>query len=894
MSIRNLNALFEPKTIALVGASNRPNSVGAVLARNLLEAGFAGPILPVNPKERAIRSTLCYNAIGELPTAPDLAVLSTPPETVPGLIAELGQRGCKAAIVITAGFGEGERAEGLALRQRLLDAARPHLLRIVGPNCLGLLSPPTGINASFAHVAPGVGDIAFITQSGAIATAVLDFAAARRIGFSRIVSLGSMADVDFGDLLDYLALDKATRSILLYIEAVTNARKFLSAARTASRSKPVVVIKAGRSAAGAKAALSHTGALAGSDSVYDAVFRRAGMLRVETLDELFLAVATLATAIRIDGDRLAILTNGGGLGVLAADALSESVGTLATLSPETIARLDPILPSAWSRANPVDIIGDAPGARYAAALSALLEDRERDAILVMNCPTAVADSIEGARAVVDTLAAKPGTPVLTCWLGEGAAVEARRLFSASGLPTYETPEQAISAFSYLVKYRRNQLSLMETPSSEAEDVKTDVAAAEAVIDAVLADGRSALTQPEAGAVLAAYDIPTVPSVTAPDPAGARAAAARMGFPVVLKILSRDILHKSDVGGVQVNLASPAAVGQAAEDMLAAVARVSPEARIDGFTVQPMIRRSGATELILGIAQDPVFGPVILFGEGGTAVEVIADRTVGLPPLNPILARGMIEHTRVYRRLKGYRDRPPADLDAIAMTLVKLSQLACDLDRVVELDINPLIADASGVIGLDARILVKPRKDIPPNRLAIRPYPRTLERTATLRDGRAFFLRPIKPTDEARVADLLRHTAPEALRLRLFAPSHDFNSHFPARLTQIDYDREMALLAIEPQSDEAFGLVRLLCDPDNEVAEFGITVRDEMKGEGLGFRLMNEIIAYARWRGVKRIVGEVLPGNTTMLAMAGELGFRTDPGPEHVKVTLDLAPGAPAE
>lgn len=874
MSIRNLDALFAPSTIGLIGASNRPGSVGAVLARNLFESGFQGPILTVNPKERAIRSILNYRTVGELPLTPDLAVISTPPQTVPGLIGELGARGCRAAVVITAGFGEGEKAEGQELRQAMLDAARPHLLRIVGPNCLGIMSAHSGINASFAHLSPQRGDIAFITQSGAMATAVLDWASARNIGFSHIVSLGSMSDVDFGDLLDYLALDAKTRAILLYVEAVTHARKFLSAARMASRTKPVVVVKAGRSEAGAKAALSHTGALAGSDVVYDAAFRRAGMLRVKTLNELFQAVGTLATGIRVKGDRLAILTNGGGIGVLAVDQLGDANGRLASLSAETIARLDKVLPVPWSHGNPVDILGDASGERYAAALGLLLDEREADAIVILNCPTAVADSLDAAQAVVQALGANR-PPVLTCWLGEGAAAEARRLFAVKKLPSYETPEQAVEAFGHLLRYRRNQELLIQTPPSVSDLISIDHRKVEAIIDAVLADDRTVLTEPEAKELLAAFGILTAESATARDPDEAAAAAERLGCPAVLKILSRDITHKSDVGGVVLNLASPAAVARAATDMLEYVRRTAPDARVDGFTVQPMIRRPGAHELILGIAEDAVFGPVILFGQGGTAVEVIGDRSVGLPPLNPVLAHDMIERTRIFRLLRGYRDRPAADLDAIALTIVKLSQLVADLDRVAELDINPLLADAAGVIALDARVVVRPR-DETKRRLAIRPYPRQLEREVETVNGRRFLLRPIRPEDEELVVDMLNRSSRDDVRLRFFAPMKEFGHTFAARLTQIDYDREMALVALEPGGAEILGVVRLISDPDNEAAEFAVMVRSDLKGLGLGYCLMLWMLDYARTRGLSRVFGDVLRENTTMLQMAAELGFKTRP------------------
>lgn len=870
MSTRNLDALFNPATIALIGASNRPGSVGAVLARNLFEAGFEGPILTVNPRERAIRSTINYHSVADLPLTPDLAVISTPPQTVPGLIGELGERGCRAAVVITAGFGEGERADGQGLREAMLAAARPHLLRIVGPNCLGVMSPHVGINASFAHLSPLKGDIAFITQSGAIATAVLDWASARKIGFSHIVSLGAMSDVDFGDLLDYFAHDGKTRAILLYIEGLTHARKFLSAARMVSRTKLVVAVKAGRSSAGAKAALSHTGALAGSDAVYDAAFQRAGMLRVRSLDELFQAVGTLSTGIRVKGDRMAILTNGGGLGVLAVDEMGDDDLRLATLSEPTLSRLDTLLPGAWSRANPVDILGDAPGERYRGALDALLDEPDADAILVINCPTAVADSLDAAEAIVETLGAKRSA-VLTCWLGEGAAAEARRLFAARKLSTYETPERAVQAFGHLVRYRRNQNLLIETPPSVSDLIAIDLPKAETIIDAVLQDGRTVLTEPEAKDLLSAFGIPSVECVVAEDPQDAARAAERMGCPVVLKILSRDISHKSDVGGVALNLESPAAVAKAAADMLAKVALKAKGARIDGFTVQPMVRRAGAHELILGIAEDAVFGPVLLFGHGGTAAEVIGDRVVGLPPLNLILAQDMIARTRVSKLLRGYRDRPPADLAAIALTLVKLSQLVCDLDRVAELDINPLLADAAGVVALDARVVVR-QAGTGRRRLAIRPYPRQLEQEVETLSGRQFLLRPIRPDDEAALIDMLERSSMDDVRLRFFAPMKQFGHAFAARLTQIDYDREMALVALAPGERDILGVVRLMSNPDNEAAEFAVMIRSDLKGIGLGYSLMIQILNYARDRGIGRVFGDVLIENVTMLQMAAELGF----------------------
>jgi len=889
MTIRNLDALFTPKSIALIGASNQPNSVGAVLARNLFEAGFAGPILPVNPHEAVIRSTINYHTVAELPVKPDLAVIATPPPTVAGLVAELGSRGCRAAVVVTAGFGEGGSAEGAALRKAVLAAAKPYLLRVVGPNCLGFISPARGINASFAQLTPLAGDLAFVTQSGAIATAVLDWATPRGFGFSHVISVGDMTDVDFGDLLDYLALDRATRAILLYVESITSARKFMSAARIAARAKPVIVIKSGRSSAGAKAAMSHTGALAGADFVYDAAFRRAGMLRVYELRELFEAVMTLSAGMQAHGDRLAIVTNGGGAGVLATDALDEQGGRLATLSPTLVQSLDAVLPKAWSRANPVDILGDAPGDRYRSAMQALLAaESGRDAILVMNCPTAVADSLDAAKAVVETLPEHRSIPVLTCWLGERSAAAARSLFAARKIPSYETPDDAIRAFMHLVQYRRNQDALLETPPADPAIASVDRATVRKTLDAVTLQRRSLLTEPEAKAVLAAYGVPTAAARIAADPAAVARVAAEIGSPVVLKILSPDISHKSDVGGVRLDLDSPEAAEKAAHEMLDTVWRRAPKAHITGFIVEEMVRRPKSQELLLGIADDGTFGPILLFGQGGTAAEVIGDRAVGLPPLNLVLAKEMIDQTRIAKLLRGYRDMPAADLDAIARALVALSQLVVDFPEVAELDINPLLADDKGVLALDARIVLRP-PGANVDRLAIPPYPAELSHEVMLAEGRRCLIRAIRPEDEPLLIEMFRRSVPADVRLRFFGPLREFPHEMAARLSQINYDREMALIVTPPDGKEILGVTRLVADPDNETAEFAVMVRSDLKGKGLGYRLMAELLAHARRRRLKTVYGDVLRENTTMIRMAGELGFTIQDeseSPEVVRVTID--------
>ncbi|TVR84241.1 MAG: GNAT family N-acetyltransferase [Rhodospirillales bacterium] len=894
MSIRNLDYLFKPRSVALIGASKTPSSVGAVVAHNLFNAGFDGPVMPVNPKHRAIEGVLAYADVASLPEPADLAVIATPPETVPGLVADLAAQGTRAVIIITAGFNNHteDGDEGTSLRQQVLDAARPHTLRVVGPNCLGIMVPGTGLNAGFAHISPTPGHLAFVAQSGAIVTSVLDWAAARSIGFSHMVSLGDMSDVDFGDMLDYLAQDPQVRGILLYIEAITHARKFMSAARAASRVKPVIVVKAGRSAAGAEAAASHTGALAGMDGVYDAAFRRAGMLRVPDLGGLFGAVETLGMGRTPRGDRLAILSNGGGVGVMATDSLVDYGGRLAELRPETIEALDKVLPPTWSGANPVDIIGDAPGERYAKALEILLKEPDADAVLVLNCPIAVASGAEAAQAVIQTVGRRKAC-VLTSWLGEQAPREARRMFAANNIPTFFTPERAVRAFMDMVNYRRNQEALMQTPPSIPEEFEPDTEAARTVLTEALSEGRDWLTEPEAKQVLSAYGVPVVPTLIAEDPSAAGKAAAKQTGPVALKILSQDITHKSDVGGVVLDLRTPSAVRDAAEAMLDRVHKRKPDAKVDGFTVQPMIDRPDAFELIIGIVVDRLFGPVILFGHGGTAVEILDDTALALPPLNLNLARELISRTRVFDLLKGFRGRPPVALEDIALTLIKVSQLVIDFAEIAELDINPLLADEFGVTALDARIRVQKPTGSPADRLAIRPYPRDLEETIALPNGRELLLRPVRPEDEPAFVEMFSHMSPEDIRMRFFAPKKEMSHALAARLTQIDYDREMALVLAEPGpagKSDVYGGVRIAADPDGEKAEYAISVRSDMAGQGLGPLLMRRIIDYSRKRGIKEIVGDVLRENKPMLKICELFKFTqkaNSDDPSVIEVRLSL-------
>jgi acetyltransferase len=887
MSGRNLDKLFKPRSVALIGATPRPGAVGAVVARNLRRAGFAGELTFVNPHPHAIEGLNVHPNVASLPRPPDLAVIVTPPETAPRLIGELAECGTRAAVIITAGFGElGEH--GRALQQAALDAARPHLLRIVGPNCVGIMVPGIGLDATFSHLAAPAGEIAFVSQSGAMITAMLDWAVPRGIGFSHVVSLGDMADVDFGDMLDYLAADRQTRAILLYVEGLPHGRKFMSAARAAARLKPVLVLKAGRSNAGARAATSHTGALAGADAVYDAVFRRAGMLRVATMAELFDAAETLALTQEQVGERLAILTNGGGAGVLATDALMAAGGQLASLSEATIAELNRVLPATWSHGNPVDIIGDAAGKRYAEALAALIRDPGVDAVMVLNCPTALAEPEEAAAAVINAVAsAEPAAlrrrNVITAWLGEHSAQAARQRFADAGIATYETPDSAVAGFMHRLSHRRNQELLIETPPARSDAFQPDVAAARRVIATALAAGKSWLDPVEAGALLHAYGIPILSERVAQDPDDTAAIAALVGFPVVLKIRSPDIIHKTDVGGVALGLGDPDQVRREARAMLEHIREVCPEARLDGFVLQPMISRRGAVELLLGIIEDPVFGPLVAFGQGGTAVEVVRNNSLELPPLNALLARRLMARTRVWHLLQGYRGRPPANIDAIVEVLIRLSQLASDHPELRELDMNPLLADAAGAIALDARLRIAPAHDSAAARLAIAPYPQHLETVERLRDGTALAVRPLRPEDEPLLHDLVVHMSPEDLRLRFFTPVRGLTHAVAARLSQLDYDREMALLA--ENDGTALGVAHFFADPDRLRAEYAIAVRTDWKGRGVGFLLMTRLIEIARQFGIGELVGEVMRENQPMLQMCRELGFGISPDPNNPPLVL---------
>lgn len=889
MSIRNLQYLFGPRSVAVIGASNRPHSVGATVLHNLVEAEFAGAILPVNPKYDTLDGHRVYPTVSSLPMAPDLAVICTPPATIPDIVRELGERGTKAAIVITAGLGAVINQHGVSMKDAMLTAARPYLLRILGSNCVGLLVPAIGLNASFAHTGALPGRIAFVSQSGALVTGVLDWAKSRGIGFSKFISLGDSADVDFGDTLDYLARDADTHAILLYIEDIRHARKFMSAARGAARSKPVLVLKAGRAPEGAKAAASHTGALAGADDVYDAAIRRAGMLRVYSTEDLFDAVEILTHARPVVGERLTIITNGGGPGVMATDALIAGEGKLAALSAETMGRLDAILPATWSHGNPVDIIGDATAERYMQTIEIVLQDPQSDALLFIHAPTAIVSSVDIA-GMVAPLLQNSSRNAVACWLGGDAVAQARNIFSEAGIPTYDTPEDAVHGFMQTVQFRRNQNLLMQAPPSISSEFKPDHAGAQAVARDALAQGRTMLSEPEAKIMLAAYGIPVVETRTANTVEQAVRSAEEIGYPVAVKILSPEINHKSDVGGVVLDLETSEAVHSAATAMHRRLSELRPDATLQGFSVQAMARRPDSHELIIGVTTDPVFGPVILFGQGGVAVEVMDDNTIGLPPLNMVLARDMISRTRVSKMLAGYRNRPAADIDAICRTLIQVSHLVSDIPEIAELDINPLVADGRGVIALDARVRIKqPETATGLERLAIRPYPKELEQWVTWQGG-PVLLRPIRPEDGAEHIAFFKALDPDDVRFRMFSGMRELQPSQLARFTQIDYDREMAFIATRKQVDggsETLGVARVVADPDNVQAEFAIIIRSDLKTQGLGAILMEKLIDYCRSRGTNEIVGEALSQNVGVLNLVKRFDFDVHPFADNGTMALHL-------
>ncbi len=870
-----LDCIFKPDSIAVVGASDREGSVGCRIMQALAE--FPGRIFPVNMKKPEILGIKAFRSVSEIPGKVDLAIICTPARTVPSIVEECGEAGIKGLVIISAGFKEiGEK--GRALEKQLVELKQKYNLKIIGPNCLGIIRPGMGLNATFAGEMPQAGRIAFISQSGALGVATLDWVIHQKIGLSGFVSVGSMLDVDFGELIDYFGQDQETRSILLYIEGITDARRFMSAARHFARTKPVIVVKAGKYAESAKAAASHTGSMTGEDSIYDAAFKRAGIVRVNEIEDLFHCSSILGMQPLPQGPRLAIVTNAGGPGIMATDALVSKGGKLAELGPGTMDMLNNELPPFWSRGNPIDLLGDAGPDRFGTAIGACLKDPNVDGILVINTVQGVADPTESARAVVEAIKSQPHhyKTFLTSFIGTTGVDKANEIFRENSIPSYPTPEQAIDAYMYMYQYKRNLELLYETP----EETEAHGAIARRPIMVIMQnaarEGRSILTEAEAKELLENYGIPIVPTKITSNPSQAVATANRMGYPVAMKILSPQITHKTDVGGVALNISCAEYVRSTFESMVARVRESSPETEILGVTIQPMI--TGGVELIVGSKTDPLFGPVMAFGTGGTSVEVYKDISIGLPPLNQTLVRRMMEETKVYKLLKGYRGKPPANLRLLEQIMFRFSNMLVDFPQIREIDINPLIIDSERAMALDARVVIDPDKvfqDIPQHQhLVISPYPKKYETTWRLKDGRRVFVRPIKPEDENLWLDMFKDLSEDSIRYRFFKNVRETPHKDRVRYCNIDYDREIALLPELEEDGERriLGVARAIRRADRETAELTIIVADKYQGLGLGTKLVDYMIEVCKDLGMKTLLAEVRFDNQRAIALLRKMGF----------------------
>ncbi|MDU8927489.1 bifunctional acetate--CoA ligase family protein/GNAT family N-acetyltransferase [Alisedimentitalea sp. MJ-SS2] len=883
-----LETLFNPTGIAVFGASESTTSVGSKVHANLLAGGFKGPIVPINPKHKKVRGQACYASVIDVPDKIDLAVIATPARTIPGIIHDLGEVGVGSAIVLSAGFREAGE-EGQRLEKKLAKAARKAGVRFMGPNCVGLVRPWLGMNATFLNSSAPEGRLALVSQSGALCSAIVDYAAPHHLGFSTIASLGNASDVNFGEALHFLATDPKTDAILLYVEGISNAPGFLSALRIAARSKPVIVLKSGRHVASSKAANTHTGAMIGSDSVFDAALSRSGAVRANTFGQLFAAAEILSAHKRTTGKRLGIVTNGGGAGVLAADRAGDFGLQIPEPSEATIKSLDAILPLYWSRANPVDILGDASAKTYGAAVKACLADKSLDGVLVMLTPQAMTDAKAAAQAVVDVVPARNKKPVLACWMGETSVAEGRKLLSAAGIPDFGTPERAVEAFSYLAQHHRHQRLALEVPGPLGDVSPPDLTGARMIIDGALRDGRSMLNDIESKAILRTFHIPTNMTIEAESAAEALVAAETVGFPVAMKILSPQISHKSDVDGVKLGLMNPADVMSAFREITETAAEMRPDAEIRGVTVERMAQVNDARELVVGASRDPVFGPVIMFGAGGTMVEILQDSAVALPPLNAVLATRLIDRTRVSRLLEAFRDRHAVKREAVVDVLLRVSDMVCELPEIEELDLNPIFAGPEGVIAVDARIAIKrpPSKDGAYDHMAIHPYPRHLVRKSHMSDGRILTIRPIRPEDAEEERSFVRELSPRAKRFRFMGTISELSPQMLARFTQIDYRTEMALVAMVEQDGKQtqIGVTRYAINPDRRSCEFAIVVSDAVQHQGIGTKLMKALMEAARDHGLAVIEGTVLRENDAMLHLMEELGFSISTSPDDREVVI---------
>ena len=888
MSVENLDKIFQPKSIAVVGASERKGSVGAALMHNLIERGFSGEIFPINPNHKKIGKLAACPSIRDLEVPVDLAVISTPITLAPQIVKDCVDVGVGGAVIISAGGKEiGE--QGKKLEAAIQKEARYSGLRIIGPNCVGIMSGRSKLNASFANQMPIAGKMAFISQSGAICTAILDLSIKENIGFSYFVSLGDMLDVDFGDMIDYLGGESDVSSIVMYVESLTNFRKFMSASRAVSRVKPIIVLKAGRTQAGALAAASHTGAMAGEDSVYDAAFQRAGILRVKTFEELFDCAELLAKQPKPAGPGLAIITNAGGPGVMATDALSDFGYEPVSLSAETFQKLDEILPPYWSKRNPIDMLGEAKPELYRNVVEICLNAKEVNGLLIISAPQALADTAEVSAALVDLIREK-SIPIITSWVGGTDMQKGRDIFNQAGIPTFDTPERAVRAFMDIYRFSKNIEMLQQIPSRLPKRLEFDRPKAKALIKAGLSTDNGLLTELESKALLSAYGIPVDTIETANSKEEAVQKATKIGFPIVMKINSRDITHKSDAGCVLLDLKNKTDVADGFETIIQNARVYDPKARIDGVTVQPMIRRPDY-ELILGAKKDRDFGPVILFGMGGIFTEVIKDRAIAFPPLNRLLAKRLMEQTRVYQLLQGYRNIPPANLELLEEILIRLAQLVTDFSEIEELDINPLFVTGNDACVVDARVLLKPTQTQSPLHLVISPYPDQFEERTRTKTGIDIFVRPIRPEDAPLLVELFESLSPQSVYRRFFTPMKRLPHNMLALFTQIDYDRHIALVAlsVSKSKESMLGVARVILERNQKEAEFSIVVGDPWQGKGIGAALLQRCISIAKERGIEKVMGTVLAENTQMLALGKKFGFKIKKvlGAGEYELSIDL-------
>jgi acetyltransferase len=891
LGTRSLELFFRPKSIAMVGATDDEGSAGQIVLGNLIQQDDKRRIYPLNPKRKSIMGNKCYPGISDLPETPDLVVIVTPAETVQGIVEECGKINNKAVIIISSGFKEiGEEGE---IRERsIAEIAKKHQIRIIGPNCMGIIRPSASLNTSFIRKMPDPGKVAFLSQSGALGAGILDWAIRRNLGFSAFVSLGSMLDVDFGDAIDFFGEDPETRSIIIYPESLGNVKRFMSAARGFARSKPIVVLKPGRFQETARALHSHTGAMVGEDLHYDAIFHRAGVVRVEEMRDLFNSASILDIAKLPTGPKVAIITNGGGPGVLAIDKLISSGGKLATLSNATLSKLDEFLPSNWSKSNPIDIREDATTQRYIDAIEITVQDPAVNGLIVIFSPQGRARSMELAKAVIKQTE-KTGKPILNVWIGADTVADARQLFHDNKVSAFEFPEDAIKTYLYMWQYSRNLDMLYQTPEesplagASRNHLKT-------LIRRTVREGRTFLTQEDTFRFLSTYRIPTTTAVLGTTAEEAVVLASRIGYPVVLKIASPDIYHKSDVKGVVCGVNSETDVRKAFDEIVQNIKTLKPDARIDGVSIHNMITQYDY-ELIVGVKKDPICGPVIMFGLGGKDTELIRDFAVGLPPLNHVLARRILEQTRVYERLSGgYRDRIPVNLRQLDDILVRVSDLIADFPEIMELDINPIVIRGESAIALDAKILLDTEAikggTAEYGHLIISPYPTRYVTLWQTKDGRSVILRPIKPDDEAMEKKAIEKLTEESQRFRFFSILHKVTHEMLVRFCNIDYDREMTITAEYAEKGEkrSVGNSRLLIQSDGLSGEFAVLVAEDFRNIGLGLKLTDMIIGIARDKGLKSIYGIALKENSRMISLARRLGFTIENnGGEEVKFTLEL-------